>query len=608
MKPTPEQDDCIAKFHTGRNLRINAYAGTGKTSTLTMLGKSTSKAGVYLAFNRSIATEARRKFSRNVACSTTHGMAFRAMRGRYEAPKLIGGVNGGFVAHKLGIKLPRAITDNGEIVVKPRTWGSLLCITLARWQRSDRAEITPRDVPINDIPSLAALELKAQAKLRETLVGESRILWERMLDPRSDLPLGHDGYLKLWALGKPTIDGDFIFLDEAQDTNGVVMGLMSHQPAQLICVGDRHQQIYAWRGAENAMTEMPTELEARLSTSFRFGPAIADHASAVLMQQLDEDLPLTGNLTMSSRVVSGTIDPDAILCRSNNTLINELITATQAKQNPYVIGGVSELLNYVRAAESLKAGKPVDHPLDFFGLKDWAEVQQIAETPEGAELKRWVEIIDSFGAEALHGLLESVPGSEDDAGLILSTGHKAKGREWPNVRLTDDFLKSGKKVGTEGVEETAPQAEEWRLYYVAATRGREMLEIPPLLKLKLEKHGVGLNTSSVPARIAPEPVQAISSAQVVITPRPAPEPPPAAQGTLFEDATDPFRTRTGSVKSPSPYLLVELRERRKTAISKSVHYRQYTSACAKADAAEADADVEFLTQVLECLDPQERRS
>jgi L-asparaginase II len=47
----------------------------------------------------------------------------------------------------------------------------------------------------------------------------------------------------------------------------------------VIYVGDAHPAIYAWRGAVNAMQQLPLH-ESRLTTSFRFGDAIADVANA----------------------------------------------------------------------------------------------------------------------------------------------------------------------------------------------------------------------------------------------------------------------------------------------------------------------------------------
>ena len=61
--PTREQLDAAELFVKGGSLRINAYAGTGKTSTLSLLAQSTHRQGQYIAFNRSIVTDAKGKFA-----------------------------------------------------------------------------------------------------------------------------------------------------------------------------------------------------------------------------------------------------------------------------------------------------------------------------------------------------------------------------------------------------------------------------------------------------------------------------------------------------------------------------------------------------------------
>lgn len=90
---------------------------------------------------------------------------------------------------------------------------------------------------------------------------------------------GHDIYLKLWALSEPNIPkADYVLFDEAQDADPLMLGiLLKQRSTQVIYVGDAHQQIYAWRGAVNAMRQLPLP-ESRLTTSFRFGEEIALHA------------------------------------------------------------------------------------------------------------------------------------------------------------------------------------------------------------------------------------------------------------------------------------------------------------------------------------------
>lgn len=489
MKPTPEQQNCVELFKTGQRLRINAYAGAGKTSTLKLLAKATPKAGTYVAFNKSIADDARRAFTPNVACSTMHSLAFRAMVRHYGPEKMTGSVNGGFLAAKLNL---REVEAAPKFYIRPRSWGWLVAETVKRWQRSGKAMIDTADVPVDG--KLGTLPPATLSSIRHRIVKEAEALWERMIDKSSDIPMGHDGYLKLWALGKPALPGRFILLDEAQDTNGVVLELMRHQEAQVVCVGDKHQAIYEWRGALNAMVELPADVEARLSQSFRFGTAIGDYAT-VILKLLGETLPLRGFEQIDSRI--GEIEkPTAILARTNSRLIEELFGHLEAGRKPHIVGGTSEVMQYVTAAERLQAGQSVDSPLEFFGFNDWAEVEMVANSEEGTpDLRRWVKLIGDHGTEKLKRALEGLPRDERNADVVLSTAHKSKGREWPEVRLLDDMLLG---VRTERQNQTkqaldslvppdpAGHAAELRLYYVAATRGQKAIEVPPTLADKID--------------------------------------------------------------------------------------------------------------------------
>src|SRR6266404_3927503 len=80
MQLTQEQTDIINS--TG-NIKINAVAGSGKTTTIIEYAKTrppNSKI-LYLAFNRSVKLEAVKKFSEkklsNVQVETAHSLAYR---------------------------------------------------------------------------------------------------------------------------------------------------------------------------------------------------------------------------------------------------------------------------------------------------------------------------------------------------------------------------------------------------------------------------------------------------------------------------------------------------------------------------------------------------
>jgi hypothetical protein len=84
LKPTAEQLDALNKFSTKEGLKIAAFAGAGKTSTLQVLAKSRKGKGLYLAFNRSIAAEAKQKFPQTVDCRTTHSIAWQTVQPTYK--------------------------------------------------------------------------------------------------------------------------------------------------------------------------------------------------------------------------------------------------------------------------------------------------------------------------------------------------------------------------------------------------------------------------------------------------------------------------------------------------------------------------------------------
>ena len=76
--PTKEQSHIVATASTGVDVIIQAYAGASKTSTLVLVAEELKdKRILYLAFNKSIATEAQEKMPYNVDCRTVHSVAYQ---------------------------------------------------------------------------------------------------------------------------------------------------------------------------------------------------------------------------------------------------------------------------------------------------------------------------------------------------------------------------------------------------------------------------------------------------------------------------------------------------------------------------------------------------
>jgi hypothetical protein len=97
------------------------------------------------------------------------------------------------------------------------------------------------NVHVHTAPRLLGLSKPALADLRHWVLDEAQLLWARMTTAGDEMRLGHDGYLKLWALGHPKLHHEYILLDEAQDTNPVVLDVLTGQQSQMVYV-DQHQQ------------------------------------------------------------------------------------------------------------------------------------------------------------------------------------------------------------------------------------------------------------------------------------------------------------------------------------------------------------------------------
>jgi hypothetical protein len=471
-KPTDEQQEAVDQFGKGGSLKINAYAGTGKTSTLEMLAHSTPRRGQYIAFNKAIVRDAKEKFPSSVNCSTIHGLAFKATPSKYKSnsDKMMKRLSANQLVEIL--KLKRWQIDRGHTLV-PRSQAYLILETIRRFMHSADTEPDARHVPRHG-SLLAAAEPTLKAVAEFALYGAKHV-WERMKDENDPIPLGHDGYLKLWAQSDPIIAADFILLDEAQDTNPVVIDVLRKQPAQMIYVGDKYQQIYEWRGAVNAMEKIATDGSTYLTMSFRFGPQIAEVASRVLVL-LNERRPIIGNSKVYSRI--GPVAPQTILARSNASAVTAIIESLDAGKSPHLVGGKNEVMDMLRGVQDLKAGQQSTVP-DFFGFEKWEQVVEFAKSGEGDHLLTFVNLVEMRGERQLMWALNRTV-DEEKSDVIISTAHKAKGREWRTVRLMDDFMRSQPKVKItqEQRDLNGHDPAELRLFYVALTRAKEAIEVP----------------------------------------------------------------------------------------------------------------------------------
>ena len=273
MEPTREQQQIIG--HDG-HAKINAVAGSGKTTTLTHYAKSKGDRArmLYLVFNRSAKLDAEEKFKKrgvyNVTIETAHSLAYAAIvRGRgykvyqgdYKATDLVS---------ILDINVPEVDKNTNYIIATHvKKYMSMYC---------NSGVIKIAD--LNYFSTITSTKAKEFTNVYRNVIEEKFKVFWTLMDTR-EIEITHDFYLKKYQLSKPVLDYDYIMFDEGQDSSAVMLEIFNRQEATKVIVGDTHQQIYSWRYAINSLDKMNFET-FELNSSFRFNEHVADLANNIL--------------------------------------------------------------------------------------------------------------------------------------------------------------------------------------------------------------------------------------------------------------------------------------------------------------------------------------
>ena len=491
MNPTAEQEDILdVVYDEEGDVIVNAYAGTGKTTTLKMIVQDNpDKKFIYLAYNKAVAKEAKKKFPENCFVTTVHGLAYRSFVPTLDQTKFHSKLSNfwktkDYIKHFNIESLKSLIPPDEDLFVLASDIRSMV----QKFKNSDAGILDEsfanfgnfREKIYDDSVKSAAVEIANR-------------IWEAEIDMDSPVPMDHNTYLKMWELSEPTIGKfDIVLFDEAQDANPVMLSVVDKlQGVRKVYVGDTYQAIYGWNGAVNAMSMVDVDHVKYLTKSWRFGSVVADEANKILSILSKDPVPLQGNDKIKS--VKGEINQEeqyTVIFRTNGSLANFAVRALQDEKTVYVEGGVKELCNDLLALYHLKVGE--FHP----GMSKYKPYKTFGEVMEEAKvdvvIKRDVAFIEEHG-DSTPELLELLKEKTLDkrsikrANILLTTAHKSKGLEFENVLIWDDF-----KIFNRNKEDKLKpiqfvEREEVNLLYVAVTRAIKTLSVNPLYEAFIEE-------------------------------------------------------------------------------------------------------------------------
>jgi DNA helicase-2/ATP-dependent DNA helicase PcrA len=471
---TIQVENIHAAFTSKSSLTVEAGAGCGKTTLIVKGERLLPRQTLFLAFNKSIADELSSRMPLRT-CKTFHAIALSNLTSRlgrlkvdaYKYEKLATHVG----CSRDEAKAVAAFIDKFQLQVA----GCYL--SPSEWTPELFKEVIPEsdifDIEIPDNSSMDYVLAMATQVLQSEAKKLSGLTFSDML-----FFLVHYSITNRWSLR----DWDCVVVDEAQDVSPIRLEIIKRLSNRVIQVGDPRQAIYAFAGAmSGAMREIADAfgcVSYPLSVTWRCANAIVREASDVvgdfLTARPDAPEGFVGEVPLSYIFQSSLDNQSMIVCRANAPLI-KVATGLMKDGTPFnFMSEMPERLakrsdKLATGASGMAAYKTAVR--DFYDKK----MEEIKSKNLRARLQDELDCIllccsyvsaPKEVGEYLRRL------SYSKSGVLLTTGHKAKGLEAENVYILRPDLIPAPWVDPDNEEQ---YQQELNLKYVMITRAKQNL-------------------------------------------------------------------------------------------------------------------------------------
>jgi superfamily I DNA/RNA helicase len=478
------------------HLIIKALAGTGKTTTILEALKVLPRGQkvAFVCFNRTIAMELQSRVPKGVLAATLHSL-------------------GGQAVAKHTKKTIKDLLDRDKVAkMIPPMAAPMVRSAVLRLVSLCKNTLT--DPTRENLVALAAeygIELEESTKV---ICGLTRGCLEKSKADLTTIDFDDMLYLPV-VLGLPVEKFGTLFVDESQDLNRVQQELIMMAGDRIVLVGDEHQAIYRFRGADarsmQRMEEMlaATDREVKvlpLTVTRRCPPAVVDAAKEIVpdfecVPELWEPYMVwkTSGSTEEPPMEYGLVKHQStldfmrshmVLCRTNAPLVSAAY-ALIANNVPVKIQGREIGADLAKLIKRMAA--PHDSVADLtVRMNEWRDKETLRLTADPTRaisneaklqvLADKVDCIDALcqGMETVQQVLDRIQliFADVDATtdkrkfVLLSSVHRAKGLESHMVHIINPELMPHPMATTD--EEIQ---QEMNLKYVAYTRAIQELHI-----------------------------------------------------------------------------------------------------------------------------------
>lgn len=450
---------------------VQAVAGSGKTTTMEHAIRdhvSSLDQVLACAFNKHIADSLAKRMPKNVTSSTLNGFGYRAT-----------------LSHFKGIKLDR---DKIENVIKFK-------VMKVDW--SDKAQVKEfykiKGFVVKMIDLLRNLDRRdthdwqeaadfyglttPNHKNLDTIIAET---WVRCVEDKKSMDFNDQVFYPVYH-NISMRSFDQIWVDETQDLNPVQIAMLAAIGGRVIAIGDTHQAIYGFRGADpfamRVMKERFGAVELPLSICYRCPKNVVIEAQKIVPHIEYSDTAIDGvvDRVKSDFYVSRVRDTDWVLCRTTAPLVQSCLKRISEGRKATVKGrDIGD--NIINLLEEFGHCKVADL---YDKLADWTakKLEALQKAHRDVEAQNVQDRVDTLralmeGAEDTYDVRNRIESifSDDVVGITHATIHRSKGLETETVWIIEPQLLPHPNAKLEW-----QKVQEANLHYVAITRAQKEL-------------------------------------------------------------------------------------------------------------------------------------
>ena len=494
--PSPQQAAFLDWVANGNgSCVLEAVAGAGKTTTLIEAVSRAEGSVALLAYNKKIADEISGKLTgrridwKKAKAGTVHSFGLGAYKKTFPRVRVDGGKVTNILAN-VGISL----ASDHPVRIYSTVVADLVSLAKQR-ALGVYGSIDDKSLWFDIIDHFDLLgREKEEAQERAGEIVDAAIDILKKSNAKTDV-VDFDDMVYLPVLLKLRFwQYPWVFIDEAQDTNparrALVRAVLS-PGGRVVAVGDRRQAIYGFTGADANALDLIREdfdaIELPLTVSYRCPRAVVERARRWVNHIEAHDSAPEGSVSTielpefwsRNDLTGGT----AILCRNTKPIVSLAFQLIRSGV-PCRVEGRDIGKGLINLATKWKRVKTL-HGLEE-AVENWARSQIVRAKARGTataaqairDQADTIKVIaDKCRAEkrdSIQAVVDTIQGLfEDnvDRMLVLSTIHKAKGREWDTVYWLDRENTLPSRFATQKWQ----FEQERNLCYVAATRAKQTL-------------------------------------------------------------------------------------------------------------------------------------